>query len=119
MSSVTAPSPESSRTASPLLASGLIGANALLIAGSEAQQKTWLPKIGDGVSGREGPYGYLGKTIAEFPEPAELAGRIRDAGFAACGWEGLTGGIVAVHTAYKGQTTGGLAGFEAHAVSAS
>ncbi len=35
-------------TASPLLASGLIGANALLIAGSEDQQKTWLPKIGDG-----------------------------------------------------------------------
>ncbi len=35
-------------TASPLLASGLVGASALRLAGSELQQKTWLPKIADG-----------------------------------------------------------------------
>ena len=35
-------------TASPLVASGLIGANALLIAGSDAQKSEWLPKIGEG-----------------------------------------------------------------------
>ena len=35
-------------TASPLLASGLIGANALLLAGSPTQQKTWLPRIACG-----------------------------------------------------------------------
>ena len=35
-------------TASPLLASGLIAANALRLAGDEAQQKAWLPRIGEG-----------------------------------------------------------------------
>ena len=60
-----------------------------------------LPRIGDGVSGRSGPYGYLARTIGEFPEAAPLAGRIRDAGFAACGWTMLSGGIVAIHTAIK------------------
>jgi len=60
-----------------------------------------LPRIGDGVSGRSGPYGYLARTIADFPEAERLAGRIRDAGFAACGWKTLSGGIVAIHTAFK------------------
>lgn len=35
-------------TASPLLASGLVGATALNLGGSEAQKKAWLPKISDG-----------------------------------------------------------------------
>ena len=60
-----------------------------------------LPKIGDGVSGRAGPYRYLARTIADFPEAAVLAGRIREAGFAACEWSTMTGGVVAVHTAVK------------------
>jgi demethylmenaquinone methyltransferase/2-methoxy-6-polyprenyl-1,4-benzoquinol methylase len=60
-----------------------------------------LPILGDAVSGRSGPYGYLARTIAEFPDPGGLAGKIREAGFAACGWTVLSGGIVAVHTAFK------------------
>ena len=63
--------------------------------------KRMLPRIGDGVSGKEGPYVYLARTIAGFPDAATLAGRIREAGFAACGWKLLTGGIVAAHTAVK------------------
>jgi len=35
-------------TASPLLASGLVGASALLLAGDDAQKQAWLPKIADG-----------------------------------------------------------------------
>jgi alkylation response protein AidB-like acyl-CoA dehydrogenase len=35
-------------TASPLLASALVGASALLLGGNEAQKQTWLPKIVDG-----------------------------------------------------------------------
>lgn len=35
-------------TASPLFASGIVGANALQIAGDEAQQSAWLPRIADG-----------------------------------------------------------------------
>lgn len=60
-----------------------------------------LPRIGDGVSGNDGPYRYLARTIADFPAAAELAGRIREAGFAACEWLTMTGGVVAAHTAVK------------------
>ncbi len=59
-----------------------------------------LPLLGNGATGG-GAYTYLARTIADFPEPARLAGRIREAGFGACGWKCLTGGIVAVHTAHK------------------
>ena len=58
-----------------------------------------VPMLGDGVSGRRGPYVYLARTIGGFPEPDLLAGTIREAGFAAVGWKSLTGGIVCVHTA--------------------
>jgi len=61
-----------------------------------------LPRIGDGLSGAAGPYGYLSRTISAFPEPPVLAGWMREAGFAACGWRTRTGGIVAIHTAIKG-----------------
>ena len=60
-----------------------------------------LPAIGDRVSRNDGPYGYLARTIADFPDAVSLAGRIRGAGFAACGWQMLTGGIVALHTAFR------------------
>jgi demethylmenaquinone methyltransferase/2-methoxy-6-polyprenyl-1,4-benzoquinol methylase len=60
-----------------------------------------LPRLGDSVSGTEGPYGYLARTIADFPAPELLAGRIREAGFGAVGWITLSGGIVAIHTAFK------------------
>jgi demethylmenaquinone methyltransferase / 2-methoxy-6-polyprenyl-1,4-benzoquinol methylase len=60
-----------------------------------------LPRLGDSVSGRRGPYLYLARTIASFPEPETLAGRIREAGFAAVDWTQLSGGIVCVHRAFK------------------
>jgi demethylmenaquinone methyltransferase/2-methoxy-6-polyprenyl-1,4-benzoquinol methylase len=62
-----------------------------------------LPRLGDTVSGETGPYGYLARTIATFPDAPALAGRIRDAGFAGCEWRFLTGGIVAIHRAMKGR----------------
>ena len=37
-------------TASPLLASGLVGATALIVGGSEDQKKAWLPKIAEGTA---------------------------------------------------------------------
>jgi demethylmenaquinone methyltransferase/2-methoxy-6-polyprenyl-1,4-benzoquinol methylase len=60
-----------------------------------------LPRVGDGVSGRVGAYRYLARTISGFPDPATLAGRIREGGFAGCGWRRLSGGIVAIHTAFR------------------
>jgi demethylmenaquinone methyltransferase/2-methoxy-6-polyprenyl-1,4-benzoquinol methylase len=61
-----------------------------------------LPRIGDSASGKTGPYRYLARTIADFPDPPTLAGRLREAGFAAVGWTALTFGIVCVHVAVKG-----------------
>jgi demethylmenaquinone methyltransferase/2-methoxy-6-polyprenyl-1,4-benzoquinol methylase len=60
-----------------------------------------LPRLGDGVGRRRGAYGYLARTISDFPDPALLAGRVRESGFAACEWTCLTAGIVAIHTAFK------------------
>jgi demethylmenaquinone methyltransferase/2-methoxy-6-polyprenyl-1,4-benzoquinol methylase len=60
-----------------------------------------LPRVGSGVSGRGQAYRYLARTIAGFPDPAGLAGRIRESGVAACGWRLLSGGIVAIHTAHR------------------
>jgi demethylmenaquinone methyltransferase/2-methoxy-6-polyprenyl-1,4-benzoquinol methylase len=60
-----------------------------------------VPRLGDRISGRGGPYRHLAESIAEFPEPPILAGRLREAGYAAAGWVTLTGGIVAIHTALK------------------
>ncbi|HZN55615.1 MAG TPA: class I SAM-dependent methyltransferase [Candidatus Polarisedimenticolaceae bacterium] len=60
-----------------------------------------VPLLGDGAAGRTGPYRYLARTIGSFPEPDVLAGTIREAGFAAVGWQALSGGIVCLHTAFK------------------
>lgn len=61
--------------------------------------KSWLPRLGDGISGSSGPYGYLARTIGSFPDAPGLAGLIREAGFAACSWEKRSAGIVAIHHA--------------------
>jgi len=60
-----------------------------------------VPRLGDGASGTAGPYRYLARTIADFPEPDLLAGIVRESGFGAVGWQPLSGGIVCVHTALK------------------
>jgi alkylation response protein AidB-like acyl-CoA dehydrogenase len=37
-------------TASPLLASGLVGATALVLGGTDSQKQAWLPKIAEGTA---------------------------------------------------------------------
>lgn len=64
-----------------------------------------LPAIGDAATGRRGAYRYLARTVERFDDAAALAGRLRDAGFAAAGWRSLSAGIVCVHTAFKGPLT--------------
>jgi alkylation response protein AidB-like acyl-CoA dehydrogenase len=65
-------------TASPLLASGLVGVDALRIAGSEAQQAHWLPKLAEGRA-------ILTLAVDEGPRHAPLAtaleAKATDAGF--------------------------------------
>ena len=63
--------------------------------------KRLVPRLGDGASGRRGPYLYLARTIGAFPPPDILAGTIREAGFSAVGWRPMTAGIVCLHTAFK------------------
>jgi len=63
--------------------------------------KAVVPRLGDGASGTPGPYRYLARTIAGFPEPDLLAGALRDAGFGGVGWRPLSGGIVCLHTALR------------------
>jgi len=60
-----------------------------------------VPRLGRVASDRGSAYLYLARTIADFPEPDLLAGMIRESGFAAVGWEPLSGGIVCVHTAFR------------------
>ena len=57
-------------TASPLLASGLAGASALILGGSDAQKSEWLPKIAEGkvvatLAVDEGPHHNPEKVAAE------------------------------------------------------
>jgi demethylmenaquinone methyltransferase / 2-methoxy-6-polyprenyl-1,4-benzoquinol methylase len=66
-----------------------------------AYLRSVVPRLGDRASGREGPYRYLARTIAGFPEPDRIAGLIRDAGFGGVGWRALSGGIVCLHTALR------------------
>lgn len=56
-----------------------------------------LPLIGGALSGSRDAYAYLPESVRKFPSPDELAAMMRDAGFAAVGYERMTGGIVALH----------------------
>jgi demethylmenaquinone methyltransferase/2-methoxy-6-polyprenyl-1,4-benzoquinol methylase len=68
--------------------------------------KRVLPRVGDSISRKDGPYGYLATTIGEFPNAPSLARIIGEAGFGSCDWSLLTGGIVAVHRARKAPEPG-------------
>jgi demethylmenaquinone methyltransferase/2-methoxy-6-polyprenyl-1,4-benzoquinol methylase len=53
------------------------------------------------VSSNPDAYVYLAESIRAWPDQAELARRIADAGWSAVRWRNLTGGIVALHAATK------------------
>lgn len=56
-----------------------------------------LPAIGRVVSKHREAYSYLPNSVLAFPEPAELAELLRQAGFEGVEYERFTFGIVAVH----------------------
>lgn len=56
-----------------------------------------LPRIGGWVSGSRSAYEYLPDSISHFPNQSELAGAMREAGFADVSFENLTGGVAALH----------------------
>jgi len=63
-----------------------------------------LPVIGGLVSGHPTAYRYLPESVEHFPEGAELAQRLRAAGFGAVEWRPLTFGVAALHVASKGDS---------------
>ena len=63
---------------------------------------TWiLPKVGQCLSGKLGPYAYLPQSVKEFPDSEALERLIQQVGFTGAGCSLLTGGIVSLHLAQK------------------
>ncbi len=60
-----------------------------------------LPMMARAVSSNPDAYVYLAESIRAWPTQAQLAERIREAGWEAVRWRNLTGGIVALHAAVK------------------
>ena len=56
-----------------------------------------LPAVAKRLSPNDSAYAYLAESIGQWPAQAELAGRIRAAGWSAVRWRNLTFGVVAVH----------------------
>ena len=62
-----------------------------------------LPTLAAKITGDVDAYRYLGGTIGAFPSRDELSQQIRDAGYAKVTSTPLTGGIVALHQAWKAE----------------
>ncbi len=60
-----------------------------------------MPRIGRWLAGSSGPFEYLHRSIEEWLSPAELAERLRAAGFAEVGYRRLAMGTVALHIGRK------------------
>jgi demethylmenaquinone methyltransferase / 2-methoxy-6-polyprenyl-1,4-benzoquinol methylase len=56
-----------------------------------------LPKLGAIISGVKGPYSYLPQSVEKFPEPAQMLGRMRNAGLADVSWTPYTFGIAGLY----------------------
>jgi demethylmenaquinone methyltransferase/2-methoxy-6-polyprenyl-1,4-benzoquinol methylase len=60
-----------------------------------------LPRLGNAISGSEGAYSYLQRSVERFPAPDELARMMRGCGFQHVEFFPLTGGISVLHLAYR------------------
>ncbi|MGV0384156.1 demethylmenaquinone methyltransferase [Corynebacterium sp. 22_2729] len=60
-----------------------------------------LPKVAKVVSSNADAYEYLAESIRAWPGQEELAAEIRECGWDEVGWQNLTGGIVALHSAIR------------------
>lgn len=60
-----------------------------------------LPMIGGIVSGSMSAYSYLPRSVSHFPDQKELVEMMKGIGFEKVGYENLTGGVVAIHFAWK------------------
>ncbi len=60
-----------------------------------------LPAIGATVAGDREAYKYLAESIRRFPGQDDFAGMIRAAGFGQVSYNNLSGGIAAIHSAWR------------------
>ncbi len=60
-----------------------------------------LPRAARAVSSNPEAYVYLAESIRAWPDQPTLARQIADTGWSAVRWRNLSGGIVALHAAYK------------------
>ena len=62
---------------------------------------TVLPKLGEWIAKDKDSYQYLAESIRMHPDQQRLKKMIEDAGFEDCEVKNLSGGIVALHMAWK------------------
>ncbi len=60
-----------------------------------------IPRLGEAVAGDRASYRYLVESIRRFPRQEAFARMIGAAGFDRVGWRNLTGGVAAIHSAWK------------------
>jgi demethylmenaquinone methyltransferase/2-methoxy-6-polyprenyl-1,4-benzoquinol methylase len=60
-----------------------------------------LPAVARRVASNPDAYVYLAESIRAWPDQRELSGRIEAAGWRKVAWRNLTGGIVALHRAFR------------------
>jgi demethylmenaquinone methyltransferase/2-methoxy-6-polyprenyl-1,4-benzoquinol methylase len=62
-----------------------------------------LPWIGRKISGSDGAYGYLPASVARFPQPPKMLGRMEQAGFSDATWTRYTFGVAGLYRGIKSQ----------------
>lgn len=67
-----------------------------------------LPSVARRVSSEPDAYVYLAESVRAWPDQAALAALVGTNGWIDVAWQDLTGGIVAVHTATRPVTSGGV-----------
>ncbi|HXH51407.1 MAG TPA: bifunctional demethylmenaquinone methyltransferase/2-methoxy-6-polyprenyl-1,4-benzoquinol methylase UbiE [Terriglobia bacterium] len=60
-----------------------------------------LPRLGQWISGVEGPYQYLPDSVLRFPDQEALADLLREEGFSGVRYRNFTGGVAALHLGEK------------------
>jgi demethylmenaquinone methyltransferase/2-methoxy-6-polyprenyl-1,4-benzoquinol methylase len=60
-----------------------------------------IPRIGQVVAGDREAYQYLVESIRKFPKPKAFAAMMEEAGFRRVTYRAMTGGVVALHSAWK------------------
>jgi len=63
---------------------------------------SFLPKLGEWITGSKESYQYLVESIRKHPDQETLKSEILNAGFDRCEYVNLTGGVVCLHKATKG-----------------